>query len=165
MPEVRKLFGGFHIQGVELHYTSQKVAERRYKEVLITNYTGATVTPSTLNAGDEWFVVGVVGNRGALDAGEYLSTTTIPGVESAAVVMVWNTVDSPGAELPALSNLDVNDTNPIYDSDIMRHASYDVVGFRLNVQNVFNGIIAALTQAGLAPWERSIWCIALSCRK
>jgi DNA adenine methylase len=38
VPEVRKLFGGFYIQGVELHYTSQKAAGKRYKEVLITNF-------------------------------------------------------------------------------------------------------------------------------
>jgi DNA adenine methylase len=38
VPEVRKLFGKFHIRGVELHYTSQKSAGRRYKEVLITNF-------------------------------------------------------------------------------------------------------------------------------
>jgi DNA adenine methylase len=38
VPEVRKLFGNFHIQEVELHYTSQKQAGRRYKEVLITNF-------------------------------------------------------------------------------------------------------------------------------
>ena len=38
VPEVRNLFGSFHIQGVELHYTSQKAAGRRYKEVLITNF-------------------------------------------------------------------------------------------------------------------------------
>jgi len=38
VPEVRKLFGGFYIRGVELHYTSQKVAGRRYKEVIITNF-------------------------------------------------------------------------------------------------------------------------------
>ncbi len=38
VPEVRRLFGEFHIQGVELHYTSQKAAGKRYKEVLITNY-------------------------------------------------------------------------------------------------------------------------------
>jgi DNA adenine methylase len=38
VPEVRKLFGGFHIRGVELHYTSQKSAGKRYKEVLITNF-------------------------------------------------------------------------------------------------------------------------------
>lgn len=38
VPEVRKLFGGFEIQDVELHYTSQKEAGKRYKEVLITNF-------------------------------------------------------------------------------------------------------------------------------
>jgi DNA adenine methylase len=38
VPEVRALFGKFHIQGVELHYTSQKAAGRRYREVLITNF-------------------------------------------------------------------------------------------------------------------------------
>ena len=38
VPEVRALFRRFHIQGVELHYTSQKSAGRRYREVLITNF-------------------------------------------------------------------------------------------------------------------------------
>jgi DNA adenine methylase len=38
IPEVRTLFHRFHIQGVELHYTAQKSAGRRYREVLITNF-------------------------------------------------------------------------------------------------------------------------------
>jgi|SRR5579859_1219989 len=38
VPEVRKLFEGFHIEGVELHYTAQKSAGKRYKEVLIMNF-------------------------------------------------------------------------------------------------------------------------------
>jgi DNA adenine methylase len=38
VPEVRELFRKFHILGVKLHYTSQKAAGRRYKEVLITNF-------------------------------------------------------------------------------------------------------------------------------
>jgi DNA adenine methylase len=38
VPEVRALFRRFHIREVELHYTSQKRAGRRYREVLITNY-------------------------------------------------------------------------------------------------------------------------------
>jgi DNA adenine methylase len=37
VPEVRSLFRRFHIKGVDLHYTSQKHAGRRYQEVLITN--------------------------------------------------------------------------------------------------------------------------------
>lgn len=38
VPEVRKLFKNFYVTGVELHYTSQKSAGRRYKEVFITNF-------------------------------------------------------------------------------------------------------------------------------
>ena len=38
VPEVRHTFRKFHIQAVELHYTSQKAAGKRYKEVVITNF-------------------------------------------------------------------------------------------------------------------------------
>jgi DNA adenine methylase len=37
-PEVRAMFRRFYIQQVELHYTSQKAAGRRFHEVLITNF-------------------------------------------------------------------------------------------------------------------------------
>ena len=37
VPEIRTLFRGFTIQGVELSYTAQKRAGRRYREVLISN--------------------------------------------------------------------------------------------------------------------------------
>jgi hypothetical protein len=121
---------------------------------LVDPSNGNTVSPATLNAGDEWFLVGVIGNRGAVAAGDYVTGSFVQssGVESAAVVMVWNTFFGPGVELPALSNLDVTATNPIYDSYIMRSAAYDVVGFRLNVQNVFNGIVAALVAQGAAQF-------------
>ncbi len=38
VPEVRRLFRRFHIHEVELPYTAQKRAGRRYREVLITNF-------------------------------------------------------------------------------------------------------------------------------
>jgi len=38
VPEVRALFQHCHIREIELHYTSQKLAGRRYAEVLITNF-------------------------------------------------------------------------------------------------------------------------------
>jgi DNA adenine methylase len=38
VPEVRALFQRFHVYGVELAYTAQKRAGRRYREVLITNF-------------------------------------------------------------------------------------------------------------------------------
>lgn len=38
VPQVRALFRRFHIHGVELPYTAQKKAGRRYREVIITNF-------------------------------------------------------------------------------------------------------------------------------
>jgi len=37
-PEMRRVFGRFRIQSVQLHYSSQRRAGRRYKELLIRNY-------------------------------------------------------------------------------------------------------------------------------
>ena len=38
VPEVRAIFKRFTIRGIELHYTAQKKAGKRFKEVLITNF-------------------------------------------------------------------------------------------------------------------------------
>ena len=38
VPEVRALFKDFRIQGVELAYTAQKTAGRRYREVFVKNF-------------------------------------------------------------------------------------------------------------------------------
>ena len=38
VPEVRKLFAKFRFREVDLHYTAQKKAGKRFRELLITNY-------------------------------------------------------------------------------------------------------------------------------
>jgi DNA adenine methylase len=38
VPQVRAIFAKFRIRGIEMAYTSQKKAGRRFREVLITNY-------------------------------------------------------------------------------------------------------------------------------
>ena len=38
VPEVRAIFKAFKIRGLELAYTAQKIAGRRFREVLITNF-------------------------------------------------------------------------------------------------------------------------------
>ena len=38
VPEVRALFSRFHIRDIELAYTAQKTAGKKYPEVLITNF-------------------------------------------------------------------------------------------------------------------------------
>ncbi len=113
---------------------------------LVDQNTGATIFPSTLTAGSEYDLVAVIGNRGTTDGGNY-NNVPGPGIETAGIVMVWNTVDSPGVELPSLSNLDVTDANPIFEQYFLKSGQYDIVGFRLNVQTVYDGIVAAVNQA------------------
>jgi DNA adenine methylase len=38
VPEVRELFKAFRLRGIEMPYTAQKTAGRRFREVLITNF-------------------------------------------------------------------------------------------------------------------------------
>jgi DNA adenine methylase len=38
VPQVRALFSDFMIRDIDLHYTAQKSAGRRYRELIITNY-------------------------------------------------------------------------------------------------------------------------------
>jgi DNA adenine methylase len=38
VPQVRALFGDFTIREIDIHYTAQKSAGRRYRELIITNY-------------------------------------------------------------------------------------------------------------------------------
>ncbi|MEJ0075760.1 MAG: hypothetical protein WDO17_09985 [Alphaproteobacteria bacterium] len=111
---------------------------------LVDANTGATVTPGTLDTGQEYYLAAVIGNRGNTNGGRSFNQ---PQLQFAASVMVWNTFLSPGVQLPSLSNLTLNDTNGIYEQYFLRSGQYDVVGFRLNVQTVFNGIIAAINDA------------------
>ena len=113
---------------------------------LLDPASGAIVTPSTLAASAEYYLAAIIGNRGQTDAGNYLVPPGV-GVETAGVVMVWNTTFSPGVELPSLSNLDVTHTNAIFEQYFLKSGTYDVVGFRMDVQTVYDGIIAALNQA------------------
>ena len=112
---------------------------------LVDPTTGNIVTPTNLAATAEYYLVAVIGNRGQTNGGRYLSQPD--ALQAAASVMVWNTIDSPGVQLPSLSNLDITDKNGIFEQYFLRSGQYDVVGFRLNVQTVFNGIIAALNDA------------------
>jgi len=43
LPEVRRIFRGFRVEGVELPYTTQRYAGRRYREVFIMNFTQSRV--------------------------------------------------------------------------------------------------------------------------
>ena len=88
---------------------------------LVDPGTGIAVNPATLTASSEYYLTAVIGNRGNTNAGRFINHP--PAVQAAASVMVWNTVVSPGVQLPSLSNLDVNDINGIYEQFFLGRAS------------------------------------------
>jgi hypothetical protein len=115
---------------------------------LVDPANGSTVFPSQLSATSEYYLAAVIGNRGNTAGGHYLSAPGV-AIEAAGWVMVWNSGMSPAVQLPALSNLDVNSTNGVYGVYFLKSSQYDVVGFRLNVQTVFDGLVAAVTASGM----------------
>ncbi len=114
---------------------------------LVDPLTGNTVNPPNLAASSEYHLAAVIGNRGNTNTGRF-SSPAGSRVEAAAWVMVWNTGMSPAVQLPSLSNLDDSDTDGTYESYFINAGSYDEAGFRLNVQDVFNGLVAAISDSG-----------------
>lgn len=114
---------------------------------LVDPATGNIATPTELAGSSEYFLTAAIGNRGNAPAGQYISGGIVS--EAAGWVMVWNSGMSPAVQLPSLSNLDVNSTNGVYNIYFLRAGNYDVVGFRLNVQTVFDGLVAAITASGM----------------
>lgn len=115
---------------------------------LVDPVNGNTVSPSHLAGADEYHLTAVVGNRGSQHGGRY----AVPGgpkIEAEAHAMVWNTGMSPAVKLPALSNLDVGSMAAVYESYFLRAGGYDVVGFRLPVQAVFDGLVKAVAEADI----------------
>jgi len=115
---------------------------------LVDPSTGAIVTPSSLGAASEYYLTAVIGNRGNAAAGHYM-TPSAAEVQAAGWVMVWNSGTSPAVQLPALSNLDVNAIDGTYGVYFLRAGQYDVVGFRLRVQTVFDGLVKAIGASGM----------------
>lgn len=115
---------------------------------LVNPANGNIENPPELSASSEYYLTAVVGNRGNAAGGRYLSPPAMK-IEAAGWVMVWNTGMSPAVQLPALSNLDVNSTNGVYEVYFLRAREYEVVGFRLNVQTVFDGLVKAIDASGM----------------
>jgi len=118
---------------------------------LVDPATGAQATPTTLHAAAEFYVAAVVGNRGDAAGGRYAANPTTmqsPELQAQAWALTFGTGGaSPGVQLPALSNLDPTSSQGIYDIYSLKSAKYDIVGFRMPVQLVFDGLVAAINAA------------------
>lgn len=118
---------------------------------LLDPASGMPASPSTLHAGSEFHVAAVVGNRGTAPGGRYSTNPTTahtPEVQAQAWALVFGTGGaSPAAQLPSLSNLDPTSLSGIYDAYCLKPGKYDWVGFRFPVQLVFDGLVAAISDA------------------
>jgi len=118
---------------------------------LVDPATSAQATPTTLHAAAEFFVAAVVGNRGDAAGGRYAANPTSaqsPELQAQAWALTFGTGGaSPAVQLPALSNLDPSSPQGIYDLYSLKSAKYDIVGFRMPVQLVFDGLVKAINAA------------------
>ena len=111
---------------------------------------GSTAFPASLKPGEEYYVAAIVGNAGNWGAGRKFA-----GVPPQMIVLgdalAFNTFLSPNFPLPSLGNLDPAAGNPQYEQYFLAKESYDVVGFRFNVDAVFAGLKQAMVTAGFTP--------------
>lgn len=115
---------------------------------LVNPANGDIENPTELSASSEYYLTAVVGNRGNAAGGHYMSPSAVR-LEASGWVMVWNTGMGPAVQLPALSNLDVNSKNGVYEVYFLRQGRYEIVGFRLNVQTVFDGLVKAIDDSDI----------------
>jgi hypothetical protein len=145
-------FGDGEPQGVPLaHVPSDFWAT---SQIFLCNAGGQVVMPATLPAGEEYAVAAVIGNSGQGFAGSLLNASL--AVTVLADALCFGTFVSPAVSLPSLGNLDPADTNATYEQFVMLPRSWDVAGFRFNVNNVFSGLAAVLDPSklgGLTPAE------------
>jgi hypothetical protein len=126
-----------------------------HSQIFLCNDQGVVQTPPKLLAGTEYAVAAVIGNSGQGFAGRSLGVPYIITVKADA--QCFNTGFSPGVPLPSLGNLDPADINPDYEQFVMLPNSWDVAGFRFNVNTVFSQLAAALDPAKLGGKTPAEW--------
>ncbi len=119
-------------------------------QIYLTDAMGNLANPATLESGQEFYVAAKIGNNGNWATGRsaYSQPTKI-FVQAAA--FGFNSSFSPGTLLPSLHDLDPQGANVNYEQYLLRKKSYDVVGFRFNVDTVFKNLTKAMTDQGLGP--------------
>src|SRR5262245_3755047 len=117
--------------------------------IYLTDEQGKTVFPQHLQPTDEYYVAAVIGNSGNNPAGR------IVGPNNGKIVVVaeaqlFNSGWGPAAPpLPTLSNLNPASTYPVYEQYHLGATSYDVIGFRFNVDWVLAGLKTEIANQGI----------------
>ena len=115
-------------------------------QIFLTTEKGDLSTDPTLQPHTEYYVAAVIGhcgiNRaGGLDGGKPLTVT--------CDAFCFNTVISPNVPLPSLGNIVGTDPQPVYEQFFMEALTYEIAGFRFNVDTVFAQLEAALVASNM----------------
>jgi hypothetical protein len=146
-------FGDGEPQGVPLNHVPNDFWAQ--SQIFLCNAQGQIVTPATLPAGQEYAVAAVLGNSSMGVAGS--SVTASLTVTAQADVQCFGTFTSPSFTLPSLGNLDPADSNTAYDPFLMRPLSWEVAGFRFNVNTVFSQLASKLDPSKLGGSTPAEW--------
>ncbi len=95
-----------------------------------------------LAAGKQYYVAALIGNCGNAAAGRLISGQ--PQIHVTCEAQAFNTMFSPGVALPALSNLDPLSVQANYEQYCLRPETWDIAGFRLDVDLVVQELANAL---------------------
>jgi hypothetical protein len=109
-------------------------------QIFLTDEGGVTVNPGHLKPGEEYYVAAIIGNAGNNGSGQLFQLA----MTVQARALAFNSFMGPDVPLPSLGNLDAASINADYEQFGLRPTSYDVVGFRFNVDKVFGALVQAV---------------------
>ncbi|MBS0521604.1 MAG: hypothetical protein JSR90_23110 [Proteobacteria bacterium] len=113
-------------------------------QIFLTDTGGTIQKPLHLQPGAHYYVAAIIGNSSAMAAGRIGTSGSQPSVQVRADALAFNTFMGPNVPLPSLGELDAASTNPIYEQYTLRGWTYDVAGFRFDVDTVFKGLVQAV---------------------
>jgi hypothetical protein len=112
-------------------------------QIFLTDTLGNLAQPVHLVPGAHYYLSAVIGNSSSAYCGR-MSISPSPKIEVLADALAFNTFMGPNVPLASLSELDAASTNPSYEQFYMRLWSYDTVGFRFDVDDVFKRLLTAV---------------------
>lgn len=116
-------------------------------QIFLTDEQGFTKNPAHLKSGEEYYVAALIGNCGNWGAGR--AQPGQPKIFVHGDAMAFNTFMSPNTALPSLGNLDPAAIAAGYEQYSLRAETWDVAGFRFNVDSVFDKLETALANSGM----------------
>src|SRR5882724_8964097 len=116
-------------------------------QIFLTDELGYPKYPSALKSGEEYYVAALIGNCGNWGTGR----AKWPGtkIQVRCDAMAFNTNLSPGTPLPSLSNRDPAAPDELYEQYYLGPETWDVAGFRFNIDAAFAKIKAGLAGVDL----------------